>query len=118
MMKVTERKPVILRSIQFDTDKHEDVFLRFLSPPWEQKFLLQLDTAARVSVIKRSRLHPAAKIETSVIITISGVEKSNKTFSSLGVTYILLQFGNCIKEIKFHVIADDTFAIEKRWPTR
>lgn len=41
------------------------------------------------------------------------IEKSNSKIASLGVAYIPFHMGKTIKEFKFHVIIDNSFAIEK-----
>lgn len=77
MLKVQYDNHAILRSVQSENYIDEDVYLQFHSPPWDTKFLFQLDNVAQVSVVKKSKLPHTAVIDDSDIITISGIEKSN-----------------------------------------
>ncbi|VDO31173.1 unnamed protein product, partial [Brugia timori] len=56
-LKIKKEGTAILRSVQSENNANEDVFLKLHSTPWNRKYLFQLDNAAQVSVVKKSKVH-------------------------------------------------------------
>ena len=114
-VRMLKAKEVILRSLQTKST-NKDIYVKFVSPLWKRNFMIQLDGGAQVSIINQSVLPPTAKLITTEILLLSGVDSPsgiNEKTRSLGYTYIPIKMNEKTVDVKFHVIKDNSLHFEK-----
>lgn len=80
---------------------------------YNENSYFRLTQKLKFLLFNSTKFPPGLEIDKSLTYTVRGVENSVVVIKTIGSVFIPLLLGTVIKEIRFHVIDDSSFSIER-----